>query len=343
VTAAPDIGPEMGPEMGRAAAGRWELLRSLGAVSDSPAAARCVGPALGLDPLSDAEHTEAFVLNCPPYAGIYLGPHGAIGGEGADRVAGFWRAIGITPPAEPDHLAALLGLYARLGEAAAGARRPATAAALARSQAVLFWEHLWPWLPGYLDAVADLAVPSLTTWTDLVRRAIAAEYRAKPPCPRQPLALRAAPPAAVPEAEPAAVPEAEPAAVPEAEPAAVPAAEPAAVPAAEPAAVPEAGPVAGPRDLVELVTIPVRSGLILTRRRLAEGAGRAGVGFRIGERRFALRAMLEQDPRATVAWLAGEADRWQQRHRDRAPRDEVTGWWAARAARTAQVLRDYAG
>jgi Nitrate reductase delta subunit len=295
VTAAPDTGLEMG----RAAAGRWELLRSLGAVPDSPAAARCVGPALGLDPVSDAEHTEAFVLNCPPYAAIYLGPQGAIGGEGADRVAGFWRVIGITPPAEPDHLAALLGLYARLGEAAAGVRRPATAAALAQSQAVLFWEHLWPWLPGYLDAVADLAVPSLTTWTDLVRRAIAAEYRAKPPCPRQPLALRAAPPPAGPEAE--------------------------------------------PRDLVELVTIPVRSGLILTRRRLAEGAGRAGVGFRIGERRFALRAMLEQDPRATVAWLAGEAGRWQQRHRDRAPRDEVTGWWAARAARTAQVLRDYAG
>jgi hypothetical protein len=295
VTAAPDIGPEMG----RAAAGHWELLRSLGAVPDSPAAARCVGPALGLDPVSDAEHTEAFVLNCPPYAAIYLGPRGAIGGEGADRVAGFWRAIGITPPAEPDHLAALLGLYARLGEAAAGARRPATAAALAQSQAVLFWEHLWPWLPGYLDAVADLAVPSLTTWTDLVRRAIAAEYRAQPPCPRQPLALRTAPPAA------------------------------------------EQGTSVG--DLVELVTIPVRSGLILTRRRLAEGAGRAGVGFRIGERRFALRAMLEQDPRATVAWLAGEADRWQLRHRDRAPRDEVTGWWAARASCTAQVLRDYAG
>jgi hypothetical protein len=277
------------------AAGRWELLRALGAVPDSPAAARCVGPALGLDPVSDAEHTEAFVLNCPPYAAIYLGPQGAIGGEGADRVAGFWRAIGITPPPEPDHLAALLGLYARLGEAAAGARRPVTAAALAQSRAVLFWEHLWPWLPAYLDAVADLAVPPLTTWTDLVRRAIAADYHTQPPCPRRPLALREAP------------------------------------------------PPADPGDLVELLTIPVRSGVILTRRRLAEGAGRAGVGFRIGERRFALRAMLEQDPRATVAWLADEAGRWQQRHHDRVPGDQVTAWWAARAARTAQVLRDYAG
>jgi hypothetical protein len=292
------MGPEMGPEMGTAAAGRWELLRALGAVPDSPAAARGVGPALGLDPVSDAGHTDAFVLNCPPYAAIYLGPQGAIGGEGADRVAGFWRAIGITPPAEPDHLAALLGLYARLGEAAAGARRPATAAALAQSQAVLFWEHLWPWLPAYLDAVTDLAVPALTSWGDLVRRALVAESGDLPPCPRPPLALREAPPVAQ--------------------------------------------PPAGPGDLIELVTIPVRSGLILTRRRLAEGAARAGVGFRIGERRFALRAMLEQDPRATLAWLAGEAGRWEQRHRDRAPGDQVTGWWAARAARTAQVLRDYA-
>jgi hypothetical protein len=280
------------------AAGHWELLRALGAAADSPAALRSVGPALGLDPVSDADLTDAFVLNCPPYAAIYLGPMGAIGGEGADRVAGFWRAIGLTPPAEPDHLAALLGLYAQLGEAAAGAGRPATAAALAQSQAVLFWEHLWPWLPPYLDAVSDLAVPPLTRWADLTQRTLAAEYARLPPCPRPPLALRAAPPVA------------------------------------------DASPSLA--DLIELVTVPVRSGLILTRHRLAEGAGQAGVGFRIGERRFALRAMLEQDPRATLAWLAGEADRWQQRHHGRVPGDDVTAWWAARAARTATVLRGYA-
>ena len=282
--------PQAGPEMSRAPARRWELLRALGAVPDSPAAARGVGSALGLDPVSDAEHTDAFVLNCPPYAAIYLGPQGAIGGEGADRVAGFWRAIGIAPPAEPDHLAALLGLYAHLGEATDGARRPATAAVLAQARAALFWEHLWPWLPAYLDAVTDLAVPSLTGWADLARRALAAESGDLPPCRRRPLALREAPPGA--------------------------------------------RRATGPGDLAELLTIPVRSGLILTRRRLAEGAGRAAVGFRIGERRFALGAMLEQDPRATLGWLAGEAGRWHQRHRDRASGDQISGWWAARAART---------
>ena len=156
--------------------------------------------ALGLAPPSAAEHTDAFVLNCPPYAAVYLGPDGALGGEGADRAAGFWRAIGVTPPAEPDHLTALLSLYASLGDAAGDARRPATSAALARSAAALFAEHLWPWLPAYLDAVGDLAIPALAGWAALTRRAIAAERAAWPAPAELPLALRSAPEAPAPAA-----------------------------------------------------------------------------------------------------------------------------------------------
>ena len=283
------------------ATGRWELLRALGAVADAPAAGRAAGAALGLEAVSDAEHTDVFVLNLPPYVSVYLGPDGALGGEGADRVAGFWRAIGITPPAEPDHLSALLGLHASLGEAALDARRPATAAALTRSQASLFWEHLWPWLPGYTGAVTDLAAPGLAApglagWARLTRRVIAAESRMQQACPRLPLALRQAPPA--PQAD------------------------------------------AGVGALTAALTTPVRSGMILTRHRLALGAGEAGVGHRIGERRFTLRAMLEQDPAATLRWLAREAGRWQQRHASRGARDEAGQWWAARAERTRQLLRD---
>ena len=272
---------------------RWELLRALGAVADSPAAARAVAGPLGLAPLSDAEHTDVFVLNCPPYASVYLGPDGALGGEGADRAAGFWRAIAVSPPAEPDHLTALLALYASLGEAAAQARRPATAQALTRSRQALFAEHLWPWLPAYLDAVAELAVPALTEWAELSRRAIAAEFSAQPAWPRLPLALRAAP-----------------------------------------------GGIGEGRRLVDALTTPVRSGIILTRRRLAAGAGEAGLGHRIGERRYTLRAMFGQDPHATLAWAAHEAMRWQRRHASRAAGDTVAGWWAARAGRTRILLRD---
>src|SRR6202020_1678847 len=77
--------PSAAPALPRAAsspsptdAGRWELLRALGAVADSPAAARAVAAALGLDPVTDADHTQAFVLNTPPYAAVYLGPDGAL-------------------------------------------------------------------------------------------------------------------------------------------------------------------------------------------------------------------------------------------------------------------------
>jgi len=277
-----------------AAAGRWELLRALGAVADSPAAARAVAPILGLGTFGDAEHTEAFVLNAPPYAAVYLGPEGGLGGAGADRVAGFWRALGLVPPAEPDHLSALLSLYASLGEAAEGSRRAATAAALARARAALLAEHLWPWLPAYLDAVTELGSPPLTAWAELTRHALRAERAAHQLARPLPLALRLAPGGLE--------------------------------------------PGDNLRDLADALTTPVRSGMILTRRSLARGAGQAGVGHRIGERRFTLRAMLEQDPAATVRWLEAEARRWRQRHGRRVPADGVSRWWASRAAGTGRFL-----
>jgi TorA maturation chaperone TorD len=284
--------------MTTAAADRCELIRALGAVADSPAAARTAARALGLKAPGDAELTDVFVLNLPPYAAIYLGPDGALGGEGADRVAGFWRVLGIDPPAEPDHLSALLGLYASLGQAVAAARSPVTRAALSRTQATLFWEHLQPWLPAYLEAVTDAPAPALGTWAALLRQVIAAEAARQPAMPGLPLALRSAPPGL------------------------------------------DASPEPAPREVTEALTVPVRSGLILTRHRVALGARQTGVGHRIGERRFTLGAMIEQDPPGTLGWLAAEAFGWQRRHQDRAGADATTQWWADRARRTGQVLRN---
>jgi len=56
--------------------------------------------------------------------------------------------------------------------------------------------------------------------------------------------------------------------------------------------------------LVGALLAPVRSGLILTRWDLARAVGSLGLGLRMGERAVALRSMLSQDPRATLAWLA---------------------------------------
>ena len=124
-----------------------------------------------------------------------------------------------------------------------GRRRPPTptADALTRARQALFWEHLWPWLPGYLDAVADLGAPGLTPWARLARRTLQAERDAHPGG-WLPLALRAAP---------------------------------------------APGPAADGLDaLLDLLTAPVRSGFILTRRRLAAGA--RGGGRRPPDRRTAL-------------------------------------------------------
>jgi hypothetical protein len=283
------------------ASARWELFRALGAVAGDPADARTACAALGLPGPDRAEHTEVFVLNCPPYAAVYLGAEGGLGGDAADRVAGFWRAIGVTPPAEPDHLTALLSLYASLGEAAGDTRVATTADALTRARQALFWEHLWPWLPGYLEVVTSLKTPALGAWAALARRAVRAE-RAAHPGGWLPLALRAAP---------------------------------------GPASID-----AGLGDMLDTLTTPVRSGLILTRRGLAAGADAAGAGHRIGERRFTLRAMLEQAPAETLSWLAAEAARWSRRHTalatvrsgSQAERDIVRAWWAGRASQTAGVL-----
>src|SRR3954466_872500 len=96
-----------------------EILRALAVLVEPTgrAGAARVAAALGLGELPDASaYTELFVFQLYPYASVYLGAEGMIGGEARDRVAGFWRALGEMPPAEPDHLSVMLALYARLVE-----------------------------------------------------------------------------------------------------------------------------------------------------------------------------------------------------------------------------------
>ena len=73
---------------------RWELLRSLGAaVLTPPPGNELLCEALDLPLQSGVDHTDVFVLSAPPHGAIHLGPEGKLGGEGLDRIAGFWRAL----------------------------------------------------------------------------------------------------------------------------------------------------------------------------------------------------------------------------------------------------------
>jgi hypothetical protein len=143
-------------------------------------------------PPDGTEFAEVFIFQLYPYASVYLGPEGKLGGQARDRVAGFWRAVGRPPPADPDHLSALLGLYAGLLEE--GLRGTAAESEMARRAAdALFWEHLAPWVFDYLDRVRDLGGDFYPAWAELLGRTL---IRQMPPAPVEglPLHLREAPP-----------------------------------------------------------------------------------------------------------------------------------------------------
>ncbi|MFJ9542476.1 molecular chaperone [Streptomyces sp. NPDC101225] len=176
-----------------------DLFRALGVLCEPPDPAHArLADALGLPGRPEAaDHTELFVLQLVPYASVYLSPDGMLGGETTDRVAGFWRALHLTPPPEPDHLAALLGLYAMLTEREHAEPDPARALLWHQARQALLWEHLLTWIPPYTAAVARVADPFHARWARLLGDALLAEARTLPTPPTTALHLRdrPAPPA----------------------------------------------------------------------------------------------------------------------------------------------------
>jgi hypothetical protein len=169
-----------------------EVFRALGALCEPPDPAHAgLAAALGLPPPPDAAtFTDVFVFELVPHAAPYLSPDGMLGGEAADRVAGFWRALQLTPPPEPDHLAALLGLYAALGERESAETRPDRARSWREARRALLWEHLLTWVPAYTHAMTGLSAGFHSAWARLLRAALLAEARLLAPPPSAPLHLR---------------------------------------------------------------------------------------------------------------------------------------------------------
>jgi TorA maturation chaperone TorD len=157
-----------------------ELFRALAVFAEPPAPQSAfVARALALGALPAAsEYTEIFGFQLYPYASVYLGAEGMLGGEARDRVAGFWRALAETPPAEPDHLSVMLALYAHLSELEADARDDAPRASWRRARTAYLWEHLLSWLPAYLSKLIEIAPPFYRRWGEILRDALREEARA---------------------------------------------------------------------------------------------------------------------------------------------------------------------
>jgi len=258
-----------------------EVLRAVAVLLEPPrpeheaiAAALELPPVVALD-----EHTDVLVFQAYPYASVYLGAEGMLGGEARDRIAGFWRALGGEPPSEPDHLSVLLaGLAVLEGEATS-------------VRSALFWEHVASWLPPYLATLRRIGGPFHTAWAQLVTTLCAELADELGPPARLPLALRAAPALSH-----------------------------------------------EPHDLADLLSTllaPARTGIVIVRDDLERAAGELGFGLRAGERRFALRTLLAQDPETVLTWFAKEARAQADSLVELSP---ITPWWAARARATASWL-----
>jgi TorA maturation chaperone TorD len=172
-----------------------ELFRALAVLAEPPRDEHApLRAALGFTQEPDAAaHTDLFVFELVPYASVYLDADGMLGGEARDRVAGFWRALKIAPPPEPDALVALLGLYAHLDETARGEGDAARRALIVRARDALLWEHLAPWAFAYAAKAREVAAGFYRGWAGLLYDALGAAASACDPSQGLPVALRAAP------------------------------------------------------------------------------------------------------------------------------------------------------
>ena len=283
-----------------------ELFRALAALAEPPdeTTAR-LSEALDLGTPPRAEvYTQLFLFQLYPYASVYLGAEGMLGGEAQDRVAGFWRALGQVPPAEPDHLAVMLALYARLREFGEGEQDERRREGWRHARRAFLWEHLLSWLPVYLSKLQDLCQLDedesglYARWAKLLARALDEEARTLGPQGPLPAHLREAPPLADPRD-------------------------------------------AGTDEFLRALLAPARSGLILTRSDLRRAALRLELNARPGERHFVLKSLFAQDAAGLLAWLKQEADLAAEQHRAR--RDalgEVALAWERKATAASALLKE---
>jgi hypothetical protein len=116
-----------------------------------------------------------------------------MGGVARDRVAGFWRALSLDTPTEPDHLTVMLALYASLVERETAAGDLVSRRAWRNARKAYLWEHLLTWLPPYLFRMQEIGPEFYRRWAALTREVLFAEAETVGAPERQSLHFREAP------------------------------------------------------------------------------------------------------------------------------------------------------
>lgn len=277
-----------------------EVLRALGSLIEAPAPQHArIAAALGLPEVpGPAVYGKVVEFQRYPYASVYLGPEGMMGGDARDRIAGFRRALGVegdaADPAAHDHLASLLALLASLERWRGEEPRPARAALLEEARVTLFWEHVASWANPYLATFEGCGAPFHAAWASLLGVALD-EVAARMALPDYlPRALREAPALADPREE-------------------------------------------GGAAFIASLLAPVRSGVILLRDDLERLGAQTGMACRAGERRYVLGAFLAQDPGAALDWLSRHARERARTVAATGP-PPIARWWAGRATESGALL-----
>lgn len=329
-----------------------ELLRALGSLVEEPSPEhRGVACALGLpEPPSPAVHQRVVASQRWPYASVYLGQEGMMGGEARDRIAGFRRALGIErgpvrptsgvrlpPGVDPQRVRGVEGDPDR----SASEVRPRPASASHAPGGSPEADHLaalldllaaldeWREAGGsggrgaaahgalLSQAKATLVWEHLTPW---LRPYLASFEGCGVPFYGAWTALlgRAVDAVETRLAEEGEFPDLLPVAL-------------RSVPG-----LPDPRRAGGDAFVAGLLA-PARAGMVLVRDDLTRLADEAGLACRAGERRYALAGLLAQAPGETLAWLARRAEEWRERLARRGP-GRIAEWWSGRAGESARLL-----
>ena len=173
-----------------------DVIKALGELAEAPGpdqirTARML--ALPGEPLR-AEYTDLFVVQLYPYASVYLGARGRLGGEVQEHIAGFWRILRQPVPQDPDHVATLFATYSQLRQRAESGTEPYLQELASQMRHAFLWEHLISWILPFAARVRELGSPTYRAWATLVQDALEAEAVAAGQPALMPLHLRKAPP-----------------------------------------------------------------------------------------------------------------------------------------------------
>jgi TorA maturation chaperone TorD len=247
-------------------------------------------------PPGESEYTETFIFQLYPYASVYLGAEGMMGGEARDRVAGFWRALHLTPPAEPDHLSVMLALYAELCEREGQERERSARERWHHARRAFLWEHLLSWLHVYLVKLQDIAPPFYVNWGETLWAALMEELETTRALSQPPLHLQQSHALRDPREH-------------------------------------------GTEEFLQSLLAPARSGMILTRADLSRMARKLGLGLRLGERKFMLTSLFNQNPPVVLDSLLQEAHVWHERHLQNQNRlGAIAAAWLEKTRAAAKLL-----